>query len=411
MEASANRQTETPKILVGRQAIFDRKLEVYAYELLFRGDQVNNLCPKANGDMASSRTILNAFIEIGLERLTNGKPAFLNLTRAFFTEMPPIPFAPGSVVLEVLEDVPVDDRLVRSVRILHQAGYKVALDDYQFEEKWKPLLPYVSLIKVEVNEDTMRDMERLIQPLRELPVTLLAEKVETPEQFRELHALGFDLFQGYFFARPDIVAQEQLKESRLVLTRLLAELNDPDAEVKDIASLISHDPALSYKMLRLVNSAAIGLRREIESIHQADCSRVDQTQRIRAWATLFVMAASGQHSRELLNLGLLRANLCERLCQLWRKGVPETAYTVGLLSILDGILSMPMQEALQELPLPEPIKQAIGAQTGEYGEILRTAMDMETGRMAPTDSEERTQLLELFLESSESAFALMHELE
>jgi EAL and modified HD-GYP domain-containing signal transduction protein len=409
MHPIAELESDAPKILVGRQAIFDRKLEVYAYELLFRSDQANNLCPNCDGDMATSRTILNAFVEIGLERLTDGKPAFLNLTRAFFTEMPPIPFDPKSVVLEVLEDIPVDERFIDSVRALHGAGYKVALDDFLFEDKWQPLLPYISLIKIEITDETVRDMQRLIEPLQELPVQLLAEKVETREQFRELHALGFDLFQGYFFARPDIIVQKQLKESQLVLTRLLAELNDPDAEVKDIAHLIGRDPALSYKVLRLINSAAIGLRREIESLHQAVV--LLGLQRIRAWATLFAMAEAGEQSRELLNLGLLRANLCERLCRLWGKGAPDTAFTVGLLSILDGVLSMPMQQALQELPLPTAVKQAIGERSGDYGEILRTAMDIETGRMTPSDEVERAQLLELFLESSETAFTLLHELE
>lgn len=409
MDARDAQQSESPTVLVGRQAIFDRNLDVYAYELLFRDNQADNTCLESDGDIATSRTILNAFVEIGLERLTDGKPAFLNLTRGFFTEMPPIPFAPDAVVLEVLEDIPVDAQLVKSVKTLHDQGFKVALDDFLFEDKWQPLLPYISLIKVEITEDTMRDMEQLLTPLRKLPVTLLAEKVETREQYRILRDLGFDLFQGYFFARPDIVAQKQLAESQLVLTRLLAELNNTDAELDDIAQLVGQDPALSFKMLRLINSAAVGLRREIDSIHKAVV--LLGLDRIRAWATLFVMAQAEDQPRELLNLGLLRANLCERLSCLNNTGKPDTAYTVGLLSILDGILSVPMEQALSELSLPESVKQAIGQQTGEYGEMLQQAMALESGHMTPRDKAEQAKLLDLFLESSEAAFAILHSFE
>ena len=335
---------------------------MYAYELLFRGSADLNHCQETDGDKATSHTLLNAFVEIGLDRVTGGKPAFLNLTRNFFTEMPPIPFNPDSVVLEILEDIPVDDQLVAAVRTLHERGYRVALDDYLFEDKWQPLLPFISLIKVEITEHTMQNMQRLLTPLRKLPVLLLAEKVETQAQFQRLHDLGFDLFQGYFFARPDIISQDQLPESALVLTQLLARLNDPEAEIQDVAMLIQQDPALSFKMLRLVNSAAMGLSRQIDSIQQAVV--LLGLERVRAWAILFTMAGATDRPRELLNLGLLRANLCERLSKWHKLGRPETAYTVGLLSILDGILSVPMQRALRELPLAEDLKAALDTQTG-----------------------------------------------
>ncbi len=303
----------------------------------------------------------------------------------------------------------MDEHLVESVRALNAQGYRIALDDYLFEDKWQPLLPHISLIKVEITEKTMQDMARRIEPLKELPIQLLAEKVETREQYWELHALGFDLFQGYFFARPDIVTQEQLSESQLVLTRLLAELNNPEADLQAIADLISHDPALSFKMLRLINSAATSLRREIDSIQQAVV--LLGLERIRAWATLFAMAGSSEHPRELINIGLLRASLCERLSKMRNLGRPHTAYTVGLLSILDGILAIPMEEALKELPLPEPVKQGIGQRSGDYGALLEQAIELETGRLVPQDTAEEEQLLDLFLESSEAAFGILRSLE
>ncbi len=401
-------ESAPPPVRVGRQAIFDRHLEVYGYELLFRNDSGNNRCNSTDGDNATSNTILNAFVEIGFDRLTGGKPAFLNLTRGFFTEIPHIPFHPDAVVLEVLEDIPVDTRLVEAVRQLHEKGYRVALDDYLFEQHWHPLLPWVDIVKVEITEDTLADMTRLIAPLRERGLTLLAEKVETREQFRYLLDCGFDLFQGYFFARPEVIHQHRLPESRIVVMQLLTRLNDPEVEIEQIARLIAQDPALSYKMLRLINSAAVGLGRQVDSIHQAVI--LLGLQRVRAWASLFVMAGVDHSPSELLHLGLFRAALCEHLSRQTGIGRPDTGYTVGLLSILDGLLSLPMEQAIRELPLPTEIQRAISHREGDYGLLLRAALSLEAGTPLPADPRLRlddTQLMDAFITASEQALATL----
>ena len=395
------------QVRIGRQPIFDRELEVHGYELLFRGP-IGDDAPATDGDGATSDTILNAFVEIGIERLTGGRPAFINLTRRFFAELPPLPFHPDSVVLEVLEDIPVDERLVEAVAGLHAAGYRGAIDDYLFESHWDPLLPHVSLIKVEINEETLDGMAQRLERLKALPVQLLAEKVETHEQYRLLHEMGFDLFQGFFFARPDVVQERRLAESTLVVTRILSRLHDPEVTIEELAALIGQDAALSFKLLRLVNSPAVGLRRQVESIHQAIV--LLGLERIRAWATLFALAGRGDQPQELLNLGLVRANLCERLARETGLGRPDTAYTVGLLSVLDGLLSVPMAQALEELPLPEEVRAAIGRQEGDYGRLLAQAIALDQGVAVAVDSLpglDPARLTDLFIESSEHAFATL----
>lgn len=405
--ASPPQASATPQIRVGRQAIFDRDREVYAYELLFRGDAVL-ASHRESGDSVTSRTILDAFVEIGIDRLTAGKPAFLNLTRRFFVDLPPLPFEPGSVVLEILEDIPVDRPLIDAVTVLREQGHRVAIDDYLFEPHWEPLLPLVDIIKVEIGPQPLAEMPERIAPLRDLGLTLLAEKVETPEQYRQLHACGFDLFQGFFFARPDVIATKRVAEFQPVVSQLLAEVHNPDADIGQLSQLVSQDPGLSYKLLRLINSAATGLRRQIDSIQQAVV--LLGLERIRAWATLFLLAGRDDLPNELFNLGLMRANLCERLSQETSIGRPDTAYTVGLLSVLDGMLSMPMSEALEQLPLPPSISQAIGSLEGEYGQLLRQAIALDQGVDMPgtglpgIDGE---RLLTLYMESSDAAFATL----
>ena len=400
---ASSRSTET--IQVGRQAIFDRELKVFAYELLYR--DAGGRCSFTDGDMASSLTVLNAFMEIGLDRITGPYKAFINLTRPFFVDMPPIPFNPDRVVLEILEDVNVDEELLLGISGMAGHGFELAMDDYNFQPQLQPILPLVSYIKVEIQPGGMEELTRRMPELRATGARLLAEKVETVEQFEQLKALGFDYFQGYFFARPSIVRTDRVEENSAMVVRLLARLNDPDVPMQEVIDLVSRDPGLSFKVLRYVNSAGIGLRSKVESIQRAVV--LMGLARIRAWATLFAMAGLGNRPLEILNVGLLRANLCERLCRLCRSGTPETAYTVGLLSVLDLLLSPPLAGLMDQLPLSDEVKRAIVAHEGGYGKLLEAAVTLERNEW-PQDlcaDIEPAVMIEAYAASSESAFSAM----
>lgn len=400
----------TDTIQVGRQAIFDRDLEVFAYELLYRDAGGN--CTISNGDQASSVTLLNAFIEIGLDRIAGPHKAFINLTRHFFVDMPPIPFDQKKVVLEVLEDVEVDEALLAGISNMAAEGFRLAMDDYNFQPELAPILPLVHYVKVEIQPDGMTELAQRMPELRATGAKLLAEKVETAEQFEQLKAMGFDYFQGYFFARPNLVQSERVGENSAMVMQLLARLNDPDVFMNEIVELVSQDPGLSFKVLRWVNSAAIGLRARVESIQRAVV--LMGLARIRAWATLFAMAGLGSRPIEILNLGLLRANLCERLCRLCAIGVPETAYTVGLLSVLDAMMSRPMDDLVKELPLPDDVKRALTHREGSYGRYLEHAFRTERNEWPEEtcDGISASDLAEAYAASSEAAFTtieLLHD--
>ena len=392
-------------IQVGRQAIFDRNLKVFAYELLYR--DAGGSCTISDGDQASSVTLLNAFMEIGLDRIVGPHKAFINLTRHFFVNMPPIPFDQNDVVLEVLEDVQVDDELLEGIANMAAQGFQLAMDDYSFQPELAPILPLVHYLKVEIRPEGMDELAERMPELRATGARLLAEKVETAEQYEQLKAMGFDYFQGYFFARPNLVRSNRVEENSAMVMQLLVRLNDPDVRMEEIVNLVSQDPGLSFKVLRYVNSAAVGLRARVESIQHAVV--LMGLARIRAWATLFTMAGLGNRPAEILNLGLLRANLCERLCRLCRQGVPETAYTVGLLSVLDAMMSRPMADLVDELPLPEEVKRAIALREGPYGRLLDHAFRIERNEWPQDTCEGITQaaLIEAYAASSEAAFSTM----
>lgn len=392
-------------IQIGRQAIFDRDLQVYGYELLYR--DAGGSCTITDGDQASSQTLLNAFVEIGLDRITGPYKAFVNLTRRFFVDMPPMPFHPDRVVLEILEDVEVDDVLLAGLANMAAQGFELAMDDYSFQPQLSPILPFVRYIKVEVQPDRFDELERRMPELRQSGARLLAEKVETAEQYDRLKAMGFDFFQGYFFARPNTVRSARVQESSATLVRLLVRLNDPNVPMQEVVDLVSRDPGLSFKVLRYVNSAAVGLRSSVASIQQAVV--LMGLARIRAWATLFTMAGLADRPTELVNLGLMRANLSAQLCRLCGDGVPETAYLVGLMSVLDAMLDRPMDQLMAELPLSDDVRHAITQRHGGYGALLQAAVTLERGEWPHglCGTLRPAAIVEAYAASSEAAFRLL----
>jgi len=390
-------------VFIGRQTIFNRKMETHAYELLYRENDSGGV-NITDGDLATSRVILNAFMEIGLERIVGPHLAFINLTRNFFVDKPPIPFEKEKIVLEILEDIEVDQELIETVANLSAEGYQFALDDFEFEPQWEPLLPYAAIIKVEIPAIDPNKVESQIQHLRQYDVKLLAEKIETEKEYQTYLDLGFDYFQGYYFSRPQIIKGQRLEENQLVALQLLAQLNSPTATVNDIQELISHDVALSYKILRHVNSASVSLPRKLDSISEAVV--YIGRERIRAWANLIILSQTGDKPQELLFTALVRAQTCEQLIQHSNRGNSQAAFTAGLLSTLDLLLGIPQKEILQELPVSEEIKDAILKRSGPIGEAISCILAYENQHWDQTQFKglSSTEISDIYLNSTHQAF-------
>lgn len=370
-------------VYIGRQPIFDRNLEVYAYELLFRGGNLNQ-ATQANvpfdGDRATSQVIVNAFIEIGLERIVGNQPAFINLTRSFVTAPTPLPFPQDRVVLEILEDIEPDAEVLAGLRALAGQGYQVALDDFVFKEDRRALLELAHIVKIDLLAVPREEIQAQVALLRRHDVKLIAEKVETREDFEQCRDLGFDYFQGYFLSRPNIVQGRQLPPNRLAVLQLLARLQDPQAGPGDIERLVAQDVALSYKLLRYINSAFFALPKKIESIRQAVVYL--GTRAIRTWVSLLVVAGLDDKPAALVNQAMQRARMCELLAQRARCPQPEAFFTVGLFSLLEALIDAPLETILDSLPFTDDIRNALLRQEGLYGEALTCAIAYEHGRFA-----------------------------
>lgn len=370
--------------LIGRQRIVDRDLNVFAYELLFR--DIEGQCAAAFGPtQASNQVIVDSVLEQGLERLVGDRRAFINFTRENLLSGIAELLPKDQVVIEILESVEVDDTLVDSVRKLAAAGYTIALDDFIFDVKWLPLLELAHVVKVDVLATSVEECRQILEQASQhrRSIRLLAEKVETEDQFRQFSEMGFELFQGYFFSRPNIVRGKRVQTNHLATLRLLAKINEPTITVNELVQTIATDVGLSYRLLRYINSATFSLSRKVDSISHAVA--LLGLVEIRRWASLMLLASFPTQTSETVNHALVRAQMCMILARMAGCRDADQFFLVGLMSTIDQLLGCPLDEVVPGLPLSQSVKDALLRRAGDTGQALTCAIafecwDLENGQ-------------------------------
>ncbi len=362
-------------VFVARQPIFDRDLNIFGYELLSR--RANTAAaPVLDGDTATAEVILNTFTAIGFEELVGEHYAFLNMTRRFLLQQQPPLILPASrVVLEVLEDTLPDAELINALRGWAERGYTIALDDFIVRDSTLPLLDVAHIVKVEVNALTEAELKEQVQALRRYRPRLLAEKVETREQFELCRRLGFDYFQGFFLERPQVMQGTSISTARLPVVMLLAALYRPEVDVEELEEIISRDVSLSYKLLRYLNSPLFPVRRPIDSIYQAVVYL--GMEELRVWASLVILSAVPNAPRALVVMLMVRAKMCELLARGLGHAEPRRCFTVGLFSGLDALLDVPLPQLLDRIALGEEMTAALLRRQGDSGRILECVLRYE----------------------------------
>jgi c-di-GMP phosphodiesterase len=302
-------------------------------------------------------------------------------------------------VLEVLEDIAVDADLLAALRRLSARGYCIALDDFLYQPHLRPLVELADIIKLDILAVDRSTLAEHVALLRQYDVKLLAEKVETYEEFMCCKALGFEYFQGYFFCRPNVVKGQRSPTNRLALLNVLTKPQSPDVELRDIEGLISRDVSLSYKVLRVANTAYFARARKVESIQQAVA--LFGMRGITNIVSLLLLSNLDDKPHELLTTALVRANMCERLAQCTQQRNTAAFFTSGLLSVLDAILDRPMPDILAELPLADDLDQALRTQIGVLGTTLRSVLAYERGdwEVLPELGYSRDMLVDAYLEA------------
>ncbi len=365
-----------PDIYVGRQPVYNRDLGIYGYELLFRSGKDNAAAfGQLSADGATSITIINSFLEIGLERLVGKRYAFVNLSEQFLLEENSLPISPEQVILEVLEDVPVDFQLLQAVKRLSERGFIIALDDYIYNPAHKPLVAMADIIKIDIRQLTQKELIQHVAILKKYKAKLLAEKVETIDEFEFCLKLGFDYFQGYFLSRPRIIKSKSLPTNKVAVLNLLSVLQNPNADTDELEEAISFDVSMSYKMLKLINSAFFSFSREIESIRQAIV--ILGRKQLSSWASMMALSKMDDRPSEMIRLAMTRGKMCEMLAE--KAGLPqlESYFTAGLFSALDVLMEREIADVIKPLPLSDEVVAALLKHEGPLGESLVCALAYE----------------------------------
>jgi EAL and modified HD-GYP domain-containing signal transduction protein len=364
-----------PSTYVGRQPIFDRRLSVIGYEILFRSAPQLNKAVIGDPSQATSNVIVNTFTDIDLEAILNGKRALMNFDRDLIVDGIPGLLPPERVVIEILETTTVDQGLIAAVRGLRSQGYTIALDDWAPFSDLRPLLPVADIVKIDVREFDSPRLATEVEWLKSFGVELVAEKVETYAELRQCRELHFDYFQGFFLSKPEVLRRTAVPPNRLETLQLITQMRDPDVSIDDLAAIIRRDVALSYKLLRVVNSAYYSLPRHIDSIKEAIV--LLGTRQIASWVSLINIAQISRKPKELTITALVRARMCELAAAAMGRRDAEAFYTVGLFSVLDALLDVPMAAALETLPLSPEVRAAITDGAGVMGATLRGVIGYE----------------------------------
>jgi len=364
-------------LLLARQPILDRTLRLRGYELLAR-DSSGMFPLDQPGHVTTCQVLVEALGEFGLETVVGALPAYFNLPAEFLTGEIPLPLPPERVVLELLESIEPTQAVLRGVQRLKSEGFTLALDDYTVQRPgYEELLRRVDLVKVDVLGMDEAHLRGLVASLKPYGVRLLAEKVESPEMFRTCDQLGFDYFQGYFFARPDLLRGRTQSVDRSSLLLLLAKIQNPDTTPDELEAVIAQDPVLSLKLVRFLNSAHIGLRRRIDSLREVVVYLGSDA--VRNIACVMLLARVGNKPRELMVTAMLRARMCEELARGGTAGNKHRAFTVGLFSMLDALVDQDLRDVVSPLPLHPEIQEALLQRSNQLGLQLENVVAYERG--------------------------------
>ncbi|MCK8125020.1 HDOD domain-containing protein [Pseudoalteromonas sp. S1610] len=365
-------------VFVARQAILNRNQNVVAYELLFR-DSPENCFPGVSDGQATARLIMENQLNLGTRHITSGKKALINIGPESL-KLDLCEFLPcKDVVIELLETIEPTDDTYELCRKLFHSNYKLALDDFVYSPQWERFLKLVNLIKFDIRLTPLDEIPLVVNKLKKHKnIKLLAEKIETDEEYKLARQMGFDYFQGYYFARPAMIEQKDIHYNYGLVIAIYSEVMKPDPDVKVITGLFELDAALAYKLLRLLNSGVFPLQSQISSLKQA-LVYLGQA-RLKKFVSLIVTAHTARTKPiELMQMCVIRARFCELIASKVAKQVQGEAFLTGLFSLLDAILDKPMDLLVDKLPFPDEIKAALTGEKNDLYYILETVKAYETG--------------------------------
>ncbi|MCH2058234.1 MAG: EAL domain-containing protein [Thalassotalea sp.] len=343
---------------VARQPIFDVNKSVYAYELLFRAGE-ENCFPNIPPDEATSKILTSTHLSLGIDEITGDKKAFINFHRDTLMFRFPTSLDASKVIIEIVETVDVDDALVAACKHIRGLGYPIALDDYDMNGKWEAFIPFTSVVKIDITEIPHEKIPALVERFKSYKIKLVAEKIETHAEFTKFKEMGFDFFQGYFLAKPEIVRHRKLGPSQLTMLQLLSLSNQPKLNYDEVNKIIERDPSLTYLLLRFINNPMVNKRNKITSLKHA-LAFMGEIE-VKKFISLLALANLSENKpTEIMQMALVRAKFCELVySQLYADKDPLTGFLTGLLSLLDAMMEQNIDELVRKVPVSDEVKNAL----------------------------------------------------
>jgi len=368
---------------VARQPIFNRQKNIFAYELLFRSDMSNSF-PGLDGNFATSSLLSSSFFTVGIDKIAGGKKAFINFTEDLLLRDIPTMFPADTIMVEILETVEPCDEIIEKCTSLRSQGYELALDDFVYGEKYEPLVELAKIIKVDFRLTPLDEIERMVVDLSVYPCKFLAEKIETYEEFEKAISMGFIYFQGYFFAKPEVLRNKEIPPSKLAILQLISDVNTSEFDVVALEKLINQDVSISFKLLTYLNSAHFTRLQPISSIRQAIAYLGESD--FRLFVSLIAACKLADNKpEELIRASIVRARFLEHIGKEMKLASSEF-FMLGLFSLLDAMLDNTMEYLLSKLPLNDDVNDALIRRQGKLFPFLRLAETYESGNWADFES-------------------------
>lgn len=377
MPAATKEDLKTPSanldVMMARQTIYNKRMGVFGYELLFRSPTQN--AAEVDGTVATANVLANALLSFGLDQVSSHRAIVLNVTGEFLQTLRGLTLPAQSIILDLPENLIFDDATIALLKELKGMGYRFAVSGLDDFHKLARVLPLISIFSIDVHRIDEPRLQDLIGALRKYrDLSLLALKIETLEEFRLYRDKGFDYLQGYFLSRPRNYTSRDLPANKLAAMNLLAEIYRPDIDFQQIQAHIQQDVALSFKLLKLINSPFFGVVQKVESVQRAVVML--GIKEIRNWVTLIALSSTSDEPVAMMEIALLRAKLCELLAARTRQQ-PTVYFTVGMFSALDMIMKQPIDVILRKLPLSDEVTAAILHKEQGPGEALACALAIE----------------------------------
>jgi c-di-GMP-related signal transduction protein len=367
-------------VFVARQPIFNRRKKIYAYELLFRTG-MSNAFPDLDGETATTSLLSSSFFTVGIEKISGGKIAFINFTEDLLLQGTPTMFPPQNIMVEVLEDVTPSAEINAACQSLIAKGYDLALDDFVYSKEWLPLVKSAKIIKIDFMLTSMEEIEQIVKTVAPYNCKLLAEKIETYEEFQQALRMGFKYFQGYFFAKPEILKNKDISSSQLTLLQLITEINRAEFDPKTLEKLINQDVSVSFKILKYLNSAYYSRVSPISSIIQAISYLGERG--IRQFVSLIATSKlSESKPDELIRTSIIRARFLEQMADALGYANSSDYFMLGLFSCIDAMLDNSMEYLMEQLPLNAAVKDALVCRSGKMFPFLHAIECYEFGDFA-----------------------------